>query len=293
MKLGVVFPQTEIGPDPAAIREYALTAEGLGYDYLMVYDHVLGANPDRPEGWKGVYNYQDMFHEPFVLYGYLAALTQRIELVTGVIVLPQRQTPLVAKQAAEVDVLSGGRLRLGVGIGWNAVEFTALDEDFHNRGRRVEEQVRLLRELWTKPLVDFKGDFHSIPDAGIHPLPIQRPIPIWFGGRADAALRRMARLGDGWMPTPMPYELLRASLENLHDYLEQAERNPREFGLDVRVNLRTTPQAEWKSEARRMQKLGATHLCLNTMGAGFTSLAQHLDAIRAFKSELEAEAAAS
>ena len=167
MKIGVVFPQTEIGNDPLVIRDYAQTAEGLGYSHLLAYDHVLGANPQRPGGWSGPYTYQTPFHEVFVLLSYLAGVTQKLELVTGIVILPQRQTALVAKQTASLDVLSGGRLRLGVGLGWNEVEYAALNEDFHDRGKRMEEQVALLRRLWTEPLVDFKGTWHTIPDAGI------------------------------------------------------------------------------------------------------------------------------
>ena len=181
MKIGVVFPQTEIGNDPAAIRDYAQTAEGLGFTHVLAYDHVLGANPDRPGGWSGPYTYLTPFHEVFVLFSYLAGLTQRLELVTGILILPQRQTALVAKQAASLDVLSGGRLRLGVGLGWNEVEYTALNEDFHNRGKRIEEQVALLRRLWTEPLVDFKGQWHTIPDAGHQPAagPAAHPDLVW------------------------------------------------------------------------------------------------------------------
>ena len=199
MKLGVVFPQYEISANPADLRDYVQTVEGLGYDYLMIYDHVLGANPDRPGGWSGPYTYLTQFHEPMVLLGWMAALTQRLEFVTGVLILPQRQTALVAKQAAQISLLAGGRIRLGVGVGWNDVEYEGLGEDFHTRGKRVEEQVRLLHDLWTQPLVNFKGEFDTINDAGINPLPPQ-PIPIWFGGDADVVLRRSARLGDGWIP---------------------------------------------------------------------------------------------
>ena len=195
MKMGVVFPQTEFPPDPIAIRDYAQTVEGLGFTHLLVYEHVLGANPERPGGWQGPYTHQHPFYEPFVLFSYLAALTQRLEFVTGILILPQRQTALVAKQAATLDVLCGGRLRLGIGIGWNAVEYTALGENFRNRGRRIEEQVALLRQLWTQPLVNFEGKWHQVPDAGLNPLPVQQPIPLWFGGQAEEVLRRTARLG--------------------------------------------------------------------------------------------------
>jgi probable F420-dependent oxidoreductase len=286
MKLGVVFPQLEIGADPSAVRDYVQTVEGLGYDYLSIYDHVLGANPDRPGGWTGPYTHQSMFHEVMVVLGYMAALTERLELSTGVLILPQRQTALVAKQAAEIDVLSNGRLRLGVGIGWNEVEYTSLNENFRTRAKRMEEQVAVMRQLWTKPLVTFEGQYHNIPDAGLLPLPVQQPIPIWFGGRADAVLRRIARMGDGWICHPTPYEKLRAELENLHDYAEQNKRSPRQIGVDLRCNVTTPPDVGWGREAARMEKIGVTHMCINTMGADFTSLSQHLDAIRQFKAEV-------
>ena len=171
----------------------------MGFTHVHAYDHILGANPERPGGWTGPYTYLHPFFEPFVLFSYLAGLTRKIEFDTGILILPQRQTALVAKQAATLDVLSNGRLRLGVGNGWNEVEYIALGEAFHNRGKRIEEQVALMRLLWTEPLVKFEGRWHNIPDAGINPLPVQRPIPIWFGGTEDRALRRMARIGDGWM----------------------------------------------------------------------------------------------
>ena len=178
MKLGVVFPQTEIGADPVAVRDYVQAAESLGYDHMIAYDHVLGANAASRPGWEGTYQHTDMFHEPFVLFGYLAGITRSIEFVTGIVILPQRQTVLVAKQAAEVDVLSGGRLRLGIGIGWNAIEYEALGEDFHNRGRRSEEQIELMRALWTQELVTYEGRWHKVTDAGLNPLPARRPIPV-------------------------------------------------------------------------------------------------------------------
>ena len=291
MKYGVVFPQTEIGADPAVIKDYAQTAEALGYDYLLVFDHVLGANPDRPGGWNGPYTYQDMFHEPFVLFGYLAGLTQTLELVTGILILPQRQTVLVAKQAAEVDVLSGGRLRLGVGLGWNQVEFEALGCEFGSRGRRIEEQVELMRQLWTKPLVTFEGSDLTVHDAGLNPLPVQRPIPIWFGGYAEAALRRMARYGDGWLSgSRLPDDSAKGMIEQLHRHLVAAGRDPESFGLDAWITIGNHPQAEWAELAERWHQLGATHVAVNTMRAGFTSPGQHLEAIRRFKAEVGQEA---
>ncbi len=285
MKLGVTFPQTEIGADPAVLREYVQTVEGLGYDYLTVYDHVLGANPDRPGGWSGPYTYLTQFHEPMVLFGWMAALTQHLEFVTGIIILPQRQTALVAKQAAEISVLSGGRFRLGVGVGWNTVEYESLGEDFHTRGKRVEEQVTLLRELWAKPLVNFAGDFDTVPDAGLNPLPVQ-PIPIWFGGNSDIALRRSARLGDGWMPNPMPLTELRLSLNSLRGYLADAGRDPKAFGVDFRISVNRTPQSEWVSDAAQLAEMGVSHVAINTMGMGYQNLQEHLTAVKNFKTIL-------
>ncbi|MBA3871615.1 MAG: LLM class F420-dependent oxidoreductase [Anaerolineae bacterium] len=285
MKLGVTFPQTEIGADPAVLREYVQTVEGLGFDYLTVYDHVLGANPDRPGGWSGPYTYLTQFHEPLVLFGWMAALTQHLEFVTGVIILPQRQTALVAKQAAQISVLSGGRFRLGVGVGWNDVEFVGLGQDFHTRGKRVEEQVRVLRDLWTKPLVSFEGDFDKIPDAGINPLPAQ-PIPIWFGGNADVALRRSARLGDGWLPNSMTLPELRFHLATLRTYLAEEGRDPEGFGVDVRLSVNRTPESEWASEAAQLAEMGVTHVAINTMGAGYNTLQDHLTVIKNFKAIL-------
>ncbi len=193
MRVGVVFPQTEIGADVGAVRAYAQRVEELGYRHVLAYDHVLGADPAVHRGWQGPYDVTTTFHEPFVLFGYLAGITS-LELVTGIIILPQRQTALVAKQAAEVDLLTRGRFRLGVGLGWNAVEYEALGQDFATRGRRIEEQVDLLRRLWTEPTVTFHGRFDEVTGAGLAPLPVQRPIPVWFGGQSDPAYRRIG----GW-----------------------------------------------------------------------------------------------
>lgn len=281
MKFGVVLPQTEIGDDPSVLRDYVQTAEGLGYDYILCYDHVLGANPEREGGWKGPYTHQDTFHEPFVTYGYMAAITQHIRFVTGILILPQRQTALVAKQAAQLDRLSNGRVRLGIGIGWNAVEYEALNEDFSTRGRRSEEQVIVLRELWTKPLVNFQGAYHTISDAGLKPMPVQQPIPIWFGGSADAALRRMARLGDGWMPNTAPIEKIKPTYETLQGYLSDAGRTLSAFGMDVRINFHQHDLAKLPQVVAAWEQFGATHLCVNTMGGGLQG-ADHIPVIEQF-----------
>lgn len=289
MKLGVVFPKTEIEPDPIIIRDYAQAVEGMGYEYILVYDHVLGANPDRPEGWAGrPYTYQDSFHEPFVLFGYLAGLVQKLEFQTGVLVLPQRQTALVAKQAAQVDILSGGRLTLGIGVGWNYVEYEALNKNFRNRGKRSEEQIALLRELWTKPLVTFKGKYHTVSDAGINPLPVQRPIPIWIGGSADITLRRMAKMADGWYINGGINDELKVNLDALRGYFEAEGRDMTNFGLDGRPSAVGVPRSEWGKQYQAWRDLGATQLAVNTMKGGLTRLDEHLTALQQYKEEVGA-----
>jgi probable F420-dependent oxidoreductase len=282
MQLGVIFPQTEIGADPKAVRDFVQAAEEMGYEHLIVFDHVLGADTRYHANWQGPYTKEDMFHEPFVLYGYLAAITQRLELVTAVIILGQRQTALVAKQAAEVDVLSGGRLRLGVGIGWNAVEYEALNENFHDRGKRSEEQVAVLRALWTQESVDFHGRWHHITHASINPLPVQRPIPLWLGGRAEAVVERVGRLADGWFPQFPPNAEGRATLERMRGHARAAGRDPASIGIEGRISLVDSTPDTWPRLAEDWSALGATHLSVNTMRAGLKTPAAHIDAIKRF-----------
>jgi len=282
MRIGVVFPQTEIGSDPAVVRDYAQLAEELGFSHILAYDHVIGANLASRPGWKPPYSHLDSFHEPLVLFGYLAGLTKRIEFATGIVILPQRQTVLVAKQAAAVDVLSGGRLRFGIGIGWNPVEYEALGENFKNRGSRSEEQVEVLRRLWSQELVTFEGRWHKITDAGINPLPVQRPIPIWFGGTDDRALRRLAKLGDGWFPLMNADENCRAAIEKVHAYAREAGRDPNRIGIEGRISHGQNSEDAWRKELEAWRNLGATHASFNTMKAGLNSPRAHLDAIRRF-----------
>ena len=283
MRIGVVFPQTEIGTDPAVVREFSQAAEQLGYHHILAYDHVLGANSASRPDWRPPYTHQSTFHEPFVLFGYLAGVTKTIELVTGVLILPQRQTALVAKQAAALDVLSGGRLRLGIGIGWNPVEYEALGENFNDRGRRSEEQIELLRLLWTNELVSFEGRWHKISDAGINPLPVQRPIPIWFGGGHNRVLRRLARLGDGWFPQLPPDEKCRAAIEKIAAYAREAGRDPKTIGIEGRMTINAESAETWHRQIQAWKELGATHLSVNTMKAGYTNPAAHIGAIRRFR----------
>jgi probable F420-dependent oxidoreductase len=284
MKIGVVFPQTEIGTDPAAIRDYAQAVEAMGYTHFLAFDHVLGANPDRPGGWKGPYTHRHAFHEPFVLFGFLAGVTTRTELVTGIIILPQRQTALVAKQTAAVDVLSGGRLRLGVAVGWNPVEFEALGEDFRTRGRRIEEQIEVMRALWTRELVTFTGKHHRISDAGLNPLPVQRPIPVWMGGESEVVQRRMARVADGWMPHFRPGEAAQAAVDRLHGMIREAGRDPNGFGIEGRMTLPQIPPADWGKELEVWRAMrGISHLCIHTAGMGLKTPADHIQTLRRFR----------
>jgi probable F420-dependent oxidoreductase len=282
MRIGVIFPQLEIGHDPAVIREYAQTAEGLGFHHILVYDHVLGADPTNRPGWSG-YTVADQFHEPFVLFGYLAAVAPSLELVSGIIILPQRQTVLVAKQAAEVDVLTGGKFRLGVGVGWNAVEFEALGESFHNRGRRIEEQIRLMRLLWMNPVVSFDGTYHRVTEAGLNPMPIQQPIPIWMGAIANNVLERVGRLADGWLPRERPDETMAARIEIIRRAAEAARRPRDAVNVEGRLNIQEVPESEWAAEIQRWRDLGATHVGVNTMRAGLPSPQAHIETIKRFK----------
>jgi probable F420-dependent oxidoreductase len=278
MRLGAVVPQLEIGSDPAAIETWARAVEKMGYRHALAYDHVLGADPATRPGWRG-YTHQDSFHEVFVLFGYLAAITESLELVTGVLILPQRQTALVAKQAAEVDVLSRGRLRLGIGVGWNPVEYEALNEDFGTRGARSEEQIEVLRALWAEPTITYRGRWHTIVDAGIEPRPPRGGIPIWIGGTAEPVLRRVARIGDGWLPQQPPNAESAATLQRLRAYAEEAGRSPDDIGIEARLTLANEPREGWADFIAGWADLGATHLCVSTMGMGFTEIDQHLEAL--------------
>jgi len=287
VKFGAVFPQIEFGNDPVAIRDYAQAAEGMGFEHIIVYDHVVGANAASRPGWSGAYNHNNPFHEPFVFFGYLAGVTETIGLVTAVIILPQRQTALVAKQAAEVDVLSGGRLRLGIGTGWNQVEYEALGENFHNRGRRSEEQIKLMRQLWTNELVTFDGRWHKVTDAGINPLPVQRPIPVWLGGSADQVIKRVATIADGWFPAMRPDDRVRAALDRIRSLATEAGRDPADIGVQSSVSIRESTPDDWRADIDTWRELGATHMSVNTMNAGITTPQGHIDAIRKFNEAVD------
>ncbi len=287
MRIGVVFPQNEFHGEAASIRDYAQAAEELGYSHILVYDHVLGANPERPDRLIGPYTHEDPFLEPFVLFAYMASVTRKIEFTTGILILPQRQTALVAKQAATLDLLSGGRLRLGVGIGWNHVEYQALGQDFHTRGQRIEEQIELLRRLWKEPLVNFSGKWDQIPDAGLKPFPIQKPIPIWFGGHHDNVLRRLAEIGDGWMPNYRKAADAEPSISKIKRYLDQAGRDWSEIGLEPRLWYGHKDLKKWDRYMEEWRKLGSTHLTLNTMQSDLTGLDEHIVAMEHFAKAVE------
>ena len=297
MKLGLVYPQTEFGSDLGLIREFATTAEALGYQQLILYEHVLGADPKVHE-LSGPYTWETEFHEPFVLFGYLSAVTSTMELVTGILVLPQRPTALVAKQAATLDFVSGGRLVLGVGVGWNQVEYVGLGQDFHRRGARIEEQIPLLRRLWSEPLLRFEGAFDRIPAAGIAPRP-GRSIPIWMGGWADSVLDRTGRLANGWLAAAgspkrwrdpnrirTPKDLTRR-LSIVHNAARAADRDPATIEVSMLVSLIGFDALEpfdpsaWAARGRSWGEAGATGIVLSTLDLG-CSPAQHLDAIARF-----------
>jgi probable F420-dependent oxidoreductase len=277
MRIGVVFPQTEIGPDAGAVRAYGQRVEELGFRHVLAYDHVVGADPAVHRGWDGPYDVRTTFHEPMVLFGYLAALTS-MELVTGIIILPQRQTVLAAKQAAEVDLLTTGRFRMGVGLGWNRVEYEALGQDFTTRGKRIEEQVALMRRLWTEQSVTFEGSFDRVTGAGLAPLPVQRPIPVWFGAQSPAAYRRAGRLADGWFPQMSPGPKLDEAKATVEQAAAQAGRDPAALGMEGRLSW-TGSADELHELAGQWRESGATHLAIDTMRAGLRSVDEHLAAL--------------
>jgi probable F420-dependent oxidoreductase len=280
MQVGVVFPQTELGGDVGAVRAYGEQVEALGYRHILAFDHVVGADPKVHTGWDGPYDVQTTFHEPMVLFGFLAGITRSLEFVTGVIILPQRQTVLVAKQAAEVDLLSSGRFRLGVGIGWNKVEYEALGEDFGNRGKRSEEQIELMRRLWTEESVTFDGKFHTVTGAGLAPLPVQRPIPVWIGAGSTRGYERAGRIADGWFPMVVPGPALDAAREVVDQAAVDAGRDPKAIGMEAWVNWQGGAD-DVLTKVDKWVQVGASHISINTMGAGLETVDGHLAALTA------------
>lgn len=282
MQAGVIFPQTEIGDNPADVAKFVRAVESFGYDHMAIYDHVLGADVSGRPNWRGPYTSETAFHEVMVLFGFCAAITERLGLVTSILILPQRQTALVAKQAAEIDVLSRGRLRLGIGLGWNAVEYAGLNQDFHNRGKRVEEQIEVMRRLWTEPVVTFLGRWHRIEEAGILPLPVQRPIPVWMGASSEPAIRRAARLADGWFPQVGSNEEGGKTIELFRRYVHEAGRDPADVPIEARMSYGDGDRDRWRQELERWSSRGVAHISVVTMNAGLRGAEAHIEAIASF-----------
>ncbi len=294
MQFGVVFPQTEIGADPGAVREYVQAAEGMGYSYIFIADHVLGADPSHHDHVAGsYYTHHSVIHETFTTLGFISAITTKVDLITGILILPQRQTALVAKQAAEIDVLSGGRLKLGIGVGWNHVEYEALGQDFHTRGRRSEEQIEVLRALWTQETVNYEGRWHRITNAGINPLPVQRPIPIWLGAGGSASpvpvervLRRIGRMSDGWFPSFAPGDAGRDAVSRVRQYAVDAGRDPQDVGMIGRLRLPGKQPEDWLDEVKGWQEMQATHVSVEARRGVLGSVDGHIAAIEEAKEVL-------
>ncbi len=291
MQLGASLPVADIGTGPAALRDYAQAAEGLGFAHLVAPDHVLGANPAADQGGRRVGTTKSAYHDPFVLFGFLSGCTQQIGFAVGVLILAQRQAVLVAKQAASLDVLCGRRFRLGIGVGWNEVEFIGLNEDFHNRGKRSAEQVRIMQALWAEPHVTFDGEFHRIDDAGINPRPVSGRVPIWYGGHAEATFRRCARYGDGFMPLAYPPgDAAVAAFAKLRALTREAGRDPGRIGIEVWVSPGAGTPEDWRREIAFWKAAGVTHLTAHTTYASNHhkriaghSAAEHLSAIARYR----------
>ena len=282
IQFGAYFPTRDMPPDRAAIRDWAQAAEGMGYDYIEVSDHVLGADRAALPDFKGNYDLDDSFHETFATLSFIAGVTEKVALSTGILILPQRQTALVAKQAAQVDILCGGRLRLGVGVGWNPLEYEALGQEWKTRGRREAEQIELMNRLWTERAVSFEGRFDRVRHSGLNPLPIQRPIPIWLGGASDATLKRAAKYAQGWIPLSNPDEETRGRIATLHRYLRDEGRDPAAFGLECWIRIRNGGPDEWRAAVDSWRALGVTHVTFYTSGQGYGPLDKQIEAMRRF-----------
>ena len=281
MKVGIVFPHNEIGTDPGAIKAYAQGAEALGADHMIIYDHVLGADPDRPGGFRGPYDKDIAFHEPFTTFSFMAAVTESIEFATCVLILPQRQTALVAKQAAELAILSNNRFRLGVGTGWNEVEYEALGIPFDHRGSRQAEQVELLRQLWEEDSLTVDGRFHKVTRASILPRPSQ-PIPIWFGGGVKPLLKRCALMGEGWIPLGTPNETSADAISYMKEVRLEAGLSWEGFGIQAQAQVRGGNPDRWRNHFERWEDLGCTHIAIATHTVGFQSVDEHLQAAESY-----------
>lgn len=285
MQIGAVFPHNEIGTDPGAIKAYAQGVEALGITHLLIYDHVLGADPDREGGFRGAYDKDVAFHEPFTTFAFIAAVTEKLDMITTVMILPQRQTVLAAKQAAEVAILSNNRFKLGIGVGWNEVEYVGLNETFNNRGRRQEEQVDLMRKLWREDSLDYTGAYHRIDKASINPRP-SKSIPIWFGGSAPALLDRVARLGDGWIPLMGANEKAQACIDSIKKTRAAAGLSFDNFGIQAQAQYAGGTPERWQKHASAWQQMGCTHLAIATHNAGATDVDGHLARISEYQAAL-------
>ena len=281
MKVGIVFPHNEIGTDPGAIKAYAQGAEEMGADHMLIYDHVLGADPDRPGGWRGPYDKDIAFHEPFTVFSFMAAVTEKIEFASAVLILPQRQTALVAKQAAELAILSNNRFRLGIGTGWNEVEYEALNVPFEHRGSRQAEQVELMRKLWESDAFTYSGRYHTVTQASINPRP-SASIPIWFGGGVPALLKRCARLGDGWIPLGIPNDASANMIETLKEERERAGLSWDSFGIQAQAQYRGGNPDRWRDHFEAWSNLGCTHIAVATHTVGHQSVDDHLKAAQEY-----------
>ena len=281
MEIGAVFPHNEIGTDPQAIKDYAQGVEELGVTHLLIYDHVLGADRDRPGGFEGPYDKDVAFHEPFTTFAFIAAVTKKLDMITTVMILPQRQTVLVAKQAAELAILSTNRFKLGIGVGWNTVEYTGLNENFKNRGKRQEEQVELMRLLWESEVLEYKGDYHHIDKASINPRP-SKSVPIWFGGGAPQLIERCADLGDGWIPLMGPNEAARKTLAAIKEKRESKGLDWDNFGVQAQAQYAGGDAERWNKHAEKWRNLGASHLAIATHNAEPTNVDGHLGRIKEY-----------
>ena len=281
MEIGAVFPHNEIGTDPQAIKDYAQGVEELGVTHLLIYDHVLGADRDRPGGFEGPYDKDVAFHEPFTTFAFIAAVTKKLDMITTVMILPQRQTVLVAKQAAELAILSNNRFKLGIGVGWNAVEYTGLNENFKNRGKRQEEQGELMRLLWESEVLEYKGDYHHIDKASINPRP-SKSVPIWFGGGAPQLIERCADLGDGWIPLMGPNEAARKTLAAIKEKRKSKGLDWDNFGVQAQAQYAGGDAERWNKHAEKWRNLGASHLAIATHNAEPTNVEGHLGRIKEY-----------
>ena len=286
MQIGAVFPHNEIGTDPGAIKAYAQGVEAMGITHLLIYDHVLGADPDREGGFRGPYDKDVAFHEPFTTFAFIAGVTDKIDLITTVMILPQRQTVLAAKQAAEVALLSNNRFKLGIGVGWNELEYVGLNETFNNRGRRQEEQVDVMRKLWSEDSLDYTGEYHRIDKASINPRP-SKTIPIWFGGSAPALLDRVARLGDGWIPLMGANDKAKACIDTIKQTREAAGLSFDNFGIQAQAQYAGGSPERWRKHAEAWREMGCTHLAVATHNAGPTNVDGHLARIGEYQQALQ------